>query len=192
MHTRTKRAIGIALFALIALLFLAKKASFTELSTTTFSYENVEPISKAAVSKIVLLIADTSVIDPSRGINPPMLKVRNEAGFVDSNGKPFLAPTQEIIFTDSTKDELIAVFNSYLKVAQDTTIRSNCAVIYRHAFQLYDANGTLLEQVHLCLNCTKLYYTRRKAFVQFLENENKLYAQLKERLKQSGAYLLEK
>lgn len=192
MHTRTKRAIGIALFALIALLFLAKKASFTETSTTTFSYENVEPISKAAVSKIVLLIADTSVIDPSRGINPPMLKVRNEAGFVDSNGKPFLRPSQEIVFTDSTKDEFIEIFNSYLKVPQDTTIRLNCSVIYRHAFQLYDANGALLEQVHLCLSCAKLYFTGRKAFVQFLENENKLYAQLKERLKQSGAYLLER
>lgn len=161
---------------------------------TTFGQNNLSKrkyqlIEKDSIDKIVLLIADTSIIDPPNKELPDMLRIHSGSGFVDSTGRPIFKPTQEIIIKGSTKDKFIGVFNSYLEIPQDTTIGTRCVVLYRHCFLLYDQKGKMSEQINLCLDCTKLDFLHRNAFIQFLDNRKMLFIDLIQNLNLTGAYV---
>ena len=80
----------------------------------TFSKVIRQTIDTNAISKIELLIADTSIIDlPSKQLTQ-LIEIGEGESFVDSSGKPFYPPSQKIIFNGSSKDSLMEIFNSYL------------------------------------------------------------------------------
>ena len=168
-----------------------KKTNEGNPTENNLSQRKYQPIDKRDITKIILLIADTSIIDPSHKELPPLIQIGSGAGFVDSSARPILKPTQEIILENSAKDTFLDIFNNYLKVPQDTTVGTSCFILYRHVFILYDAQGRISEQINLCLDCTKLDFLRRGAFIQFLDNNRSLFSLLIQNLKLTNAYVPE-
>ena len=164
-----------------------KKSGVDNLS---HSFKKYLPIGKQKIIKIELFIADTSLIDPVHRNPPPLIQIAPDAwSFIDSSGHPIFNPTQKISIKDSVKNALIDIFNKYLEIPQDTTIATACSILYRHVFILYDSKGQKDEQIYLCLDCTKLDFRKRHAFIQFLDNDKTQFARLIATLKELGAYV---
>ena len=153
------------------------------------STANYDSIIRTDISKIVLLIADTSIIDPANKELPPLIDLGVGATFVDSTGKALFKPTQEIIFRGSLKDTLVDIFNNYLNILQDDTLSTSCFRLYRHVFILYDSTGRINEQINLCFDCTTLDYWHRDAFIEFVDEYKTLFDKIVEILKNANAYV---
>jgi hypothetical protein len=147
------------------------------------------PIVSSDISKIILYTADTSILNPPEKINVFSASIGTAPSLLDSSGKPCVKPSQTLLLKDVQKDSLIDIFNKFLLVPQDTTLGSNCLIFYTHVFVLYDLKGKIVEQIHLCLGCTKLNYIHRGAFLQFIDQERSLFSALLRRLKIVNAYL---
>jgi hypothetical protein len=146
-------------------------------------------IDSSAISKIVLCIADTSVLNPPEKINVFSASIGDAPSLLDSSGKPCVKPSQVIQITKAQKNSLVSIFNAYLQVPQDSTLGTNCDIFYTHAFVLYDRKGRVTEQVHLCLGCSKLNYIYRGAFLQFLDEQKILFSALLRTMRSVNAYL---
>lgn len=141
------------------------------------------------ISKIVLLIADSSVIDPAHKELPPLARIGSGGSIVDSAGKLAVTPTQQLTIDRGQRDTILAIFNEYLFVPQYKGRDTRCTVLYTHVFQIFDLNGKIAEQVHLCLGCGRLDYIVRGACTKFIEDEPELYQRLIANLRAMGAFL---
>ena len=177
------------LLFVIPLIAISCKTATNDATRKNENTKRYRHIDKLNISKMELLVADTSIIDPVKKEPPPLVRIGDGFGFVDSTGKPVFEPTQKIIFNPYATDSLVDIFNIYLHIPQDTTISTNCSILYRHVFILYDTTGKINEQINLCLDCTKLDYLKRGAIIQFLDNNEVLFSRLIKNLKSSGAYI---
>ena len=132
----------------------------TNPQTSTVSTPAFIQLDKNDITKIELLIADSSLIDPVHKELPILTKIGAGLSFLDSTGKLTLRPTQRIDFTQSEKNKLIDIFNNYLTMPQDPTLARACSILYRHVFVLYDNLGKTREQVYLCLDCANFNFIK--------------------------------
>lgn len=109
-------------FILIVLLFScntspAKNSSpapFTEEHKPAYSKRKYPLIDSAEISKIVLYVADTSIINPPEKINVFTAGIGTAPSLLDSLGKPCVKPSQTIQIKAAQKDTLIDILNKYL------------------------------------------------------------------------------
>jgi hypothetical protein len=150
----------------------------------------IEHIDKNAVSKIDLLIVDTSIIDlPSKQLTK-LIDIGDGQSFVDSSGNPFCKPSQIITFKNSSKDSLIDIFNSYLDSGQQKLEPTMCIILYNHVFILYDNRNRITEQIDFAFNCPMRFdYLHRGVVVKPKNESSKLLATFVNKLKSVGAFI---
>jgi hypothetical protein len=165
------------------------KEPITEDRKPAYSKQKFPLIDSSAISKVVLYIADTTVLNPPEKINVFNASIGYAPSLLDSSGKPCVKPSQVIQITKAQKDSLVSIFNDYLQVPQDSTLGTNCEIFYTHVFVLYDRKGKITEQIHLCLGCSKLNYIHRGAFLQFLDDQKLLFSALLRNMRKVNAYL---
>jgi hypothetical protein len=176
-------------FIFASLTIVSCGTNTTNLQVDNLSKTRYPALDKDNITKIELLIADSSIIDPLHKELPRLTPIGLGLSFIDSAGNQILVPTQKITVTGSEKNIWVDIFNNYLEVPQDTTIGTACDVSYRHVFILYNPLGKINEQIYLCLDCTKFDFIKRHAFLQFLDQKKILFDQLIKALKNRGAYV---
>jgi hypothetical protein len=115
---------------------------------------SIKHIDKNAISKIDLLIADTSIIDlPSKQPSKLIDIGEGNPSFVDSSGNPLCKPSQIITFKNFDKDSLINIFNSFLDSTQQNIAATTCITLYTHVFLLFDSTNKINEQIDFAFDC---------------------------------------
>lgn len=147
-------------------------------------------IDKKVISKIDLLIADTSIIDlPSKQLTK-LIDIGDGQSFVDSSGNPFCKPSQIITFKGSGKDSLINIFNSYLDSGQQKIVPTTCITLYNHVFILYDTKNRIEEQIDLAFNCPmRLNYLHRGVVVEPKDENSDSFRIFVNKLRLVGAFI---
>jgi len=162
----------------------------------TKAVDNVETknsrkyIDKNLISRIDLLIADTSIIDlPAKQLTK-LIEIGDGQSFVDSTGIPFCKPSQIITFRGLSKDTLINIFNSYLDSGQQKIEPTTCIILYNHVFILYDNKNKKEEQIDFAFNCPiRFNYLERGEVIQPKDEKSKLLMGFIDKLKISGAFI---
>lgn len=169
----------------------AKKDQNDEQPVRLLTKRQYPIIDTAEIEKIVLYVADTSIIDPSRKELPLLANIGNAGSIVDSSGKPVISPSQGLGIIKQAKDSLIRIFNHYLQSPQDSLLTTNCATFYTHVFILYDKGGKIREQIHMCLDCSKLNFIYRGAYLEFIDEQKDLFQGLITSIRNLDAFVPE-
>lgn len=155
-------------------------------NTTDFT----EHIDKNVVSKIDLLIADTSIINLPEKQLTKLVDIGYGQSFVDSSGNPLYKPSQIITFKNSGKDSLIDIFNSYLDSGQQNIEPTTCIILYNHVFILYDNRNRIIEQIDFAFNCPMQFdYLSRGMVVDPKDENSKLLTTFVNKLRSVGAFI---
>jgi len=147
-------------------------------------------INKNEISRIDLLIADTSIIDlPSKQLTR-LIDIGDGQSFVDSFGNPFYKPSQIITFSKADKDDLINIFNSYLDSGLQKIEPTTCIVLYNHVFILYDNKNKIKEQIDFAFNCPiRFNYLHRGLVVEPKDENSNLLKTFVNKLKSVNAFI---
>lgn len=161
----------------------------TAISCRTTS-ESIKYIDKSAISRIELLIADTSIIDlPSKQLTK-LIDIGEGQSFVDSSGNPFYKPSQIITFTNAAKDSLVDIFNSFLDLSQQELEPTTCIILYNHVFILYDTKNVIVEQIDLAFDCPiQFNYLHRGKIVKVIDDNSVLMTGFIKKLKLANVFI---
>lgn len=156
-------------------------------STTSYSDKHID---SSAISKIELLIADTSIIDlPSKQLTK-LTDIGDGQSFVDSLGNPFCKPSQIITFTNSDKDSLISIFNLFLDSTQQNEETTSCITLYTHVFLLYNKKNEIAEQVDFAFACPMQFdFLYRGKAVRIVDANSELITKFVKQLKLANAFI---
>lgn len=177
----------------ISLLFLTF-ISCTTRNQKTIDKESasnsIKNIDKSSISKIALLIADTSIINlPSKQLTK-LINVGDGQSFVDSSGNPLCKPSQTIIFKNSGSDSLINIFNSILNLPQQSNATTSCITLYTHVFLLFDNDNKIIEQIDFAFSCPMQFnYLKRGITFEVKDYKSKLITSLINQLKSTNAFI---
>jgi hypothetical protein len=145
--------------------FIFFSAILLTLISCRTTINSAKHIDSSAISRIELLIADTSIVDlPSKQLTK-LIAVGEGQSFVDSSGNPFHKPSQIITFINSDKDSLVSIFNSFLNSSQQDEDATTCITLYNHVFLLYDTKNTIAEQVDFAFDCPMQFDFLHRCFV---------------------------
>jgi hypothetical protein len=108
---------------------------------------------KEDVSKIKILVADTSILDNPdfSDTSGTITNSRGGIGFVDSNGKAVHKPFQEVVLSKQQQVEFLKLFTPI--PLKDEYMETSCVPIYRHVALFYDGANKKIGQVNICLEC---------------------------------------
>jgi len=152
--------------------------------------DSIKHIDKNAISKIELLIADTSIIDLPLKQLTKLIDIGEGQSFVDSSGNPFYKPSQIITFTNSGKDSLVNIFNSFLDSSQQDAKPTTCITLYNHVFLLYDNKNNVEEQVDFAFDCPMQFdFLHRGKTVEVKDDYSELITRFVKQLKLVNAFI---
>ena len=152
--------------------------------------DSIRHIDEHNISKIELLIADTSIIDlPSKQLTK-LNDIGEGQSFVDSSGNPFYKPSQIITFTKGDKDSLIHIFNSFLDSSQQDAEPTTCITLYNHVFLLYDKRNNVEEHVDFAFDCPMQFdFLHRGKTVKVKDDYSELMTRFVKKLKEVNAFI---
>lgn len=151
---------------------------------------SIKPIDASDITKIELLIADTSIIDlPSKQLTK-LIDIGEGQSFVDSSGNPLYKPSQIITFTSADKDSLVHIFNSFLDSLQPDIESTTCITLYNHVFLLYDKKNNIQEQVDFAFDCPMQFdFLHRGKIVTIKHGYSELMTRFVKKLKLVDAFI---
>jgi hypothetical protein len=172
--------------------FIFFSAILLTLISCRTTINSAKHIDSSAISRIELLIADTSIVDlPSKQLTK-LIAVGEGQSFVDSSGNPFHKPSQIITFINSDKDSLVSIFNSFLNSSQQDEDATTCITLYNHVFLLYDTKNTIAEQVDFAFDCPMQFdFLHRGKTVAVKDYYSELMTRFVRQLKLKNAFIPE-
>jgi hypothetical protein len=155
--------------------------------STLYSKKHID---QDSISKIDLLIADTSIIDlPSKQLTK-LIDIGGAQSFVDSFGNPLYKPSQVITFKNLDKDSLVNIFNTFLDSISQKNNPTTCITLYNHVFVLYDTKNKIKEQIDFAFDCPMRFdYLQRGLIIEPKNENSKLMTTLIDKLRSAGAFI---
>jgi hypothetical protein len=141
----------------------------TIVSCTELPEKNCYP--KEQVKKVVILVADTSVLPRFFNIEndtASKIPVYNGIGFVRRDGTPVHNPLMTLTLLDNQRSEFLRILRPIPKRDEGTT--TGCVPIYRHAVLFYGNTDNLIGQMHICFGCQQVYFSPEPDCLNFFDN----------------------
>lgn len=152
--------------------------------------DSIRLINESNISKIELLIADTSIIDLPIKQLTKLCDIGAGQSFVDSSGNPFHTPSQIITFTNADKDSLVQIFNSFLDSLQDDAEPTTCITLYSHVFLLYSKKNNIEEQVDFAFDCPMQFnFLHRGKTLEVKDDYSELMTRFVKKMKLVNAFI---
>jgi hypothetical protein len=145
-------------------------------------------INNQTITKIELLIADTSIINfPEKQLaNSPL--IGDGQSFMDSAGNLICKPSHHIVFNGSDKDTLLNMLNAFSDSLQELT-PTTCITLYNHVFLMYN-NNQVTEKIFFAFNCPLQFnFLNRGKVIVPRDEQSELLTRFVNQLKSKGAFI---